>query len=103
MDQNTQTIIFKHFKNQTHYPIELNYNFCSCMILISSKIFNASYTVSINYDEEECDIKCLTNLQSKKNQDKCVELEYDSFYNKLNLYCKETCPKDTIFTIKIIY
>jgi hypothetical protein len=95
------TLIIRKVKNQTYYPIELNYNFCSCMIFISSKIFNATYNVSINYDHEECDIKCLSYLKTKDKFD--IYIEYDSYENKINLYCEENCPENIIFTIKIIY
>jgi hypothetical protein len=103
MEENSETIIIKYNTNVQHYKLELKYNFCSCMFLISSKIFNASYLVSINYDDEECDIKCLTKVMCKDMIKDDIDLSYDIFDNSLYLNCEYTCPQDTVFTIKIIY
>lgn len=103
MEENSETIMIKYNKNEIVYPIELKYNFCSCLILISSKIYNATYTVSINYDDEECEIKCLTKLKSKTIEGSYIYIGYDHFENKIYLYCDYMCPQDTIFTTKIIY
>jgi hypothetical protein len=88
MELNTETIIHT-LQNNKHEVIPI-------------KFFNSSYLVSINYIQQECDIKQQTSIGTNElGFELSLELEYSEYYNKLNLKYDYQCDIKIVLKLKL--